>query len=108
MILEQFIYKPHADKGYVLTKTTGVDKLLNTTNLNCLKQLRPLNGSVATFLQTFFPKERVVATSKLTLVKDDYGRDAVCNHTILLCTDFLVSFLPEDSDTSKSLEPIEA
>lgn len=78
MECEHFVYAPFNGVGYKLIKSSGVDNLITRKSLRHLKQL-----SGASPVQTWLP-EKVVAISYLARRKDDHGRDAVYNHTILV------------------------
>ena len=75
---EQF-YRWHFNGlGYRLIKSPGVDDLISKKSLRYLTRL---NGDKT--VQTLCP-ENVVAITKVKKGEDEYGRETVLNHTILI------------------------
>lgn len=117
MLVEHFIYGYVPKNGYRLVKSRGVTRLLSDTQLQYLSHMGD-RATELTYSQFWFPDSDVLAISKITPVKDEYHRDAVWNHTLLVnMRDYLeytkpshvfdAYFLPQQTTLSNPLPPIE-
>jgi len=111
IVCEHFVYASFPRLGHRLIASPNVHDLLSAKSLQYLKDLR--DGSV---IQTFLP-EKIVAISYLKLKQDEYCRETLWNHTILVpIQDYLrlnypnfaeSHFIQELDKIPKSLKPLE-
>jgi len=86
---EHLIYALIEGIGYKLYQTPNASKLLSKQNLQYLYHVGD-NAEQEVYLQIWFPTENVLAVTYIRPVRDEYTRDGVWNHTILLpITDYL-------------------
>ncbi len=78
MRLEHFVYGSFEGLGRRLVTSANIDQILSTRSLNHLKDL---NGS--DMIQTWLP-EGYVAITFLHTKLDEYERETIWNHTILV------------------------
>ncbi len=89
MKAEQFIYGLYTNHGIKLTKSQGTNQLLTGDIIQYLtSQTQP------GITQNLWPNGTVTVT-KITDVKDEYGRRGVWNHTVAFkLTDYLAEAQP--------------
>jgi hypothetical protein len=81
---EHFIYGLHQRRGIQLYKSKGLTKLVNDDNLQFLCHVGD-NAVEETYFQIWLPGDNpVLAVSKVHPAKDEYGRNGVWNHTIVI------------------------
>ena len=78
MSLPCFTYALYNGVGYKLQKTTSIDKILTTQNLDRLCKLRPKTEKQINWLDT----EKLIAVSNVQTTKDEYGREGLQNLTV--------------------------
>lgn len=74
---EQFIYAPFNGVGYKLIGTPHLTHIIGSKSLSYLKRLSDSR-------QTYLPHEKLVAITHVTPTRDNAGRQATFNHTILI------------------------
>ena len=81
--LDHFIYALFNRVGYKLLKTDGVSKQVCDATLHYLQNVGAHVKSEA-YIQVYWPNENVLSVSLVKPVTDEFGREGVWNHTILV------------------------
>lgn len=93
---EHFIYGLFPD-GYKLLKSKGVNQLLSSQSLYMLRQLRESK-------KLWWDSERVVTVSHVESAQDQFERDGVWNHTVVVpIITYLQIIHPSELSTSYRL-----
>lgn len=88
MKLEQFIYGMFKDYGIKLIKSPGLNDLLNGDIIDYLCNLKAGDYS------NLWPNGTITVT-RVTKTNDEYGRDGVWNHTVVMrLMDYLAYMQP--------------
>jgi hypothetical protein len=92
---EHFIYGIFPKVGYKLVKSSKADKLLSEENFQLLMDLGKRINTEGV-VQLWFPTEKTLTATYLCPSSDEYGRQGMWNHTILLNIDDYLKLKPPE------------